>query len=172
MAAWEAWTVLALHLCPLHGWANKQCLVSTGLLHPLLAAFQLSAKVHCRQIFALWSQTLPHSCLPRFSFHCLEHCAYSTHILGCSNRYQVTRSWALCALLFCVPSFPGAGKCGERRDNMGTEMSLLSNSPGVFATSASLLGIAPAMPSTAVSTRRWRQGTGARPAFCGPLCKC
>lgn len=136
-------------------WLSKQavpCL--TELLHPLLAAFQLSSKVHCRQIFALWSQTLPHSYLPRFSLQCLEHCAHSTHTLGCSNRYQVTRAWTLCALLYCMPSFPGPGKRGGRRDHQGTEMSRLSNLPGVFATNVSLLGSRPAELSTAVGTRR------------------
>lgn len=50
--------------------------------------------------------------------------------------------------------FCGAGKCGGRRDNAGTEISRLSNPPGGFAMSVTSLGSATAISSTAVSTRR------------------
>lgn len=91
---------------------------------------------------------------------------------GCSNRYQVTRAWALCSLLSCVPSFPGGGQRGGGRDNTGTQMYRPSNPSGVFATSLSLLRSAPAMPSTVVSTRRRREGADTGPVFHGPSCKC
>lgn len=43
--AWEAWVTQTLFQSPLHRQANKHCLVYSGLLHPVLAASQLSAKV-------------------------------------------------------------------------------------------------------------------------------